>query len=484
LEWSEGLAELDLGSVFRLRPRSGQMEVLSLTASYDFSSEEYARAAPGTRALRTVLHETTHAYQALATSYGYFYSVVRAFQDSRVLAILHLLDRSGRAPRPPLIRQILTDRRGAEEQQLRIELYAWYVAELMLLHLEGDVDILGRQIEATPALTSRPLHELFHDLEGLLTPFLTAAGHQVRPTAAVAHDNAVSETLLQFTLKALSPGWGDTVSVMESGGRMAEYWEAWPPEARRYDDDMPRASPYSVWIQWARRLDIADGQAFALTYSALADLALNPPVLPHQARWRPAGMSMNALSPVWRLLDGVSAVSAGIPPIRDLSRDYVPFVEAVCAANGWPAPAAMAAPVLEALPGEEAGDPRTALFGLAQRFRQKVPYAFVDLEIWMIDGPAARLFRDAFVHPIIQFTDRVLHHRDRSRVVAFLQTYAMNQYLRQLMIAGNRPVELPARLDEESLAALGEALQALLVEQVGGPVPPVRLVTAPSAAHP
>jgi hypothetical protein len=125
----------------------------------------------------------------------------------------------------------------------------------------------------------------------------------------------------------------------------------------------------------------------------------------------------------------------------------------------------------------------TALYRLAQRFRLRVPYAFVDLDIWSIDGPTARLFREAFVHPVIQFSDCVLYHRDKQMVAGFVLNYAQNQYLRQLMVVGNQPVTLPFRAMPEELEIYTGLLSEALGEEVGLRRPRIRLVAAPATAH-
>ena len=86
--------------------KSGYMDSISLTASYDFTAEEQLRAAPGSRADRTVRHETMHAAQTLATSYGYHYLLMRTFQASRTLQMIKLLGEAGRELELPLIRQV------------------------------------------------------------------------------------------------------------------------------------------------------------------------------------------------------------------------------------------------------------------------------------------------------------------------------------------------------------------------------------------
>jgi len=87
------------------------------------------------------------------------------------------------------------------------------------------------------------------------------------------------------------------------------------------------------------------------------------------------------------------------------------------------------------------------------------------------------------VHPVIQFTDRILYHRDKTVVAAFVSDYAINQYLRQLMLVGNPPVTLPFRATPEDLEIYTSLLGMILARDAGLHQPDLRLAAAPAAAH-
>ena len=459
------------------------MESISLTASYNFSFEAHMAAAPGSRPARTVLHETTHAYQMLATSYGHYYLSLRTLQVSRVMTILRLLSEAGQTLKPPLIRQIVAGRPTSSSPQLRLELYVWYLAEMVLLYLEGDAERFGQQVVNNPMFRGRALGDLFADLEYYLVQWRQSQGHDVVAGPAPADD--VRDEFMEVGFKLGSIGWGDTLSVLESGARVAEDWQTWPKSLADFDASLTSVSPYTMWIIQARHGNLAaDPRSFALTYATLVDLALNPPLLPHHAALRPVDQPMRQLNPLFRLLDGMAVTGVGkgmVPPIRDLDRDYEDFVQAVCERNRWPTPTTLAGVTLQALP-ERPADAVTSLYRLAQRFRTQTPNAFLDLDVWWSDGPAAKLFRQSFVHPVIQFTDRVLYHRDETIVAEFVSNYALNQYLRQLMLVGNPPVELPVRATPADLQGYTDLLDDVLRE-VNLHQPNLRLVAAPAAAH-
>lgn len=483
---SDALVGLDLESVRRLRQRSGQIESISLTATYDFSFDAYTTAAPGSRPARTVLHETTHAYQMLATSYGHYYLSLRALQTSRVLEILRLLSASRQALKPPLIRQIMAGQPTSSSPQLRLELYVWYLAEMVLLYFEGDADRFGQQLNSIPAFRGRTLRELFSELEPYLVQWRRSQGHDVAVgPLLIVDERAKHDEFQQTVLKLMSVGWGDTLSVLESGARVAEYWQTWPKSLADFDASLTSVSPYTMWIIHARGGNLAaDPRSFALTYAALVDLALNPPLLPHHATLRGADEPTSSLNPLLRLLAGIGVTGVGkglVPPIRDLGRDHEEFVRAVCERNKWPTPTALADVTLQALP-EQPPDAVTALYRLSQLFRIQVPSVFLDLDIWRNDEPAAMLFRRSFVHPVIQFDDRNLYLRDKTVLAEFVSNYVLSQYLRQLMVVGNPPVALPIRATPADLEfftdLVGDILRKASLHQ-----PNLRLVSAPAASH-
>jgi len=484
----DALIDLDLESIRRLRPRSGQMDAMSLTAIYDSSFNIYATAVIGSRPARTMLHETMHAYQMLATSYGYYYRSLKALQTSRVMAILRLLRESGQGLKPPLIRQILGNPSMPASPQLRLELYVWYLAEMVLLYFEGDPDRFGQQYLANKMVGRRTFSNVFADLERYLVQWWRGHDHSVVAGPMLADDErTLHDEFRQLVLKMMSVDWGDTLSVLESGARIAEYWQIWPKSLADFDATLTGLSRYTMWIIHARGNGLAaDPKSFALTYAALVDLALNPPLLPHHTALRAAGQTVTSLNPIDRLLAGIAVTGIGrgkVPPIRDLGRDYEMFVRAVCERNKWPTPMALADATLNAFPGEEKKvDHATSLYRLAQHFRIQMPHAFLDLNVWLNDEPAGTFFRQSFVHPVIQFNDRILYHHDKTVVAEFVSSFALHQYLRQLMVIGNAPVTVPFRATPEDLQIYTDFLGEILGREAGLQ-PNLRLVSAPDADH-
>jgi hypothetical protein len=472
----DDILDLVAGPTLRERPLSGHMDAISLTASYDFSRADFENGEPASRATRTIRHETTHAYQTLATSYGYYFQLIKQFQTSRVLHILAGLDKLGADLAPPLITQV-AQQHGDRWRQLRIELYAWYLAEVVLIHLEGEQDHWTRILLENRAFGGRTFPDLYVELEEMLVFWLTGLGHRV---SVAPGKPGYSTPVLDVHLRLLTDN-GSTAAILESAAHINEHWRVYPPDLETLDRQLPASRQYSSWIRAALAAGFTDDPAtFCLTFSALADLALNGALLPHQAGFRQPGYDANSVSPPHRMFMAVGTLGRGdMPPIRELARDYVPFVQLLCDRLEWPLPWDMARFVLPSLPETDQLDPLGQIFRFSQELRLHVPYAFIDLDIWSIDGPLAREFRRSFVHPVIQFSDQVLHHQDQDLPTHAVLNYALATYLRQLMIVGNQPVQLPIRASAEELTFYQNLVEQHLATTIDLLDPRITLKSAP-----
>lgn len=472
----DDILDLVVGPTLRERPLSGHMDAISLTASYDFSRAEYENGEPTSRAIRTIRHETTHAYQTLATSYGYYFQLIKQFQTSRVLHILAGLDALGADLAPPLVTQIARQH-GDHWRQLRIELHAWYLAEVVLIHLEGEHDHWTRILLENRAFAGRTFPDLYVELEEMLVLWLKGLGHRVGVAPGPPRD---SSPAMDIHLRALTDN-GSTAAILESAAHINEHWRVYPPDLETLRRQLPASTQYSSWIRWALAADFTDDPAtFCLTFSALADLALNSALLPHQAGFRQPGYDANSVSPPHRMFLAVGNLARGdLPPIRELATDYVPFVQLVCDRLEWPLPWDMARFVLPSLPQTDQLDPLGQIFQFSQELRLHVPHAFIDLDIWSIDGPLAQKFRRSFVHPVIQFSDQVLHHQNRDLPAYAVLNHALGTYLRQLMIVGNQPVRLPIRASAEELTFYQSLVEQHLATTIGLLDPRITLQSAP-----
>lgn len=473
--------------------RAGRTEALSLTATYQFGSDELASAGLGDRALRVWLHENMHAYQALATPYGYLIHCLRSFQAGRVMRVLRELGEAGVDPAPPIVSQAARLPRGVRER-VAPDVRAWLLAETVILYLEGDVDRFFT-LALSPAFRGRSFASLFQELEhDGMSPFFTGGGHTL--VEQIERHAPVEDTDLEglvFAFKAFDvPGQGDTLSVLESGAKIIEWWRAWPADIDALSASLSEGArntvdgnvPYRGWIRHAiPRLRAPDARSFALTYSALTDLALHAPLLPHHAQLRHPGTHAGDLNPLWRLVSAMDAVAERrIPPIVDLHADYLGFVDAVCDARSWPTPAALSVATVDRFPPPGAAfDPATLLHQLSAAYRDDDPVAFLDMDVWWTDSREAHEFCAIFTHPISQFGDEepILFGRP-DIAYALVTNFVVNRYLTTLMTSTRRPlpaVDLPYLASDEELEGYRIQAESVVRANTGLADPRLRLVS-------
>jgi hypothetical protein len=203
-----------------------------------------------------------------------------------------------------------------------------------------------------------------------------------------------------------------------------------------------------------------------LTYSALCELALYAPLLPHHQALRPhEDLSLLSMSPSTRLM--LMFTTAGrVQRVRDLETDYQRFQDDVCGVLGWPTPLQMSRRAVAQQPVGD--DPITRLYYRAQELRLGAPHAFVDLGIWYpgSGSPLAAEITRSYVHPVIEFRDKVLFHQDKQIVHDFLFNYLVTTYLRRLLLSGKLELTLPYR-STEGEARLWQDILADFLAQAG-----------------
>jgi hypothetical protein len=118
---------------------------------------------------------------------------------------------------------------------------------------------------------------------------------------------------------------GNVESLIESGARAAEYWRQEGPVPASLQSSRVRGD----WLlrDTAKRLPGADIGTIALTHGVLADLCLNPAILPHHRleRQRCPSLGIPEMDPKLRWLAAVNLLGR-VAPVRDLARDYERFV--------------------------------------------------------------------------------------------------------------------------------------------------------------
>ncbi|MEU1027201.1 hypothetical protein ABZ402_00305 [Streptomyces mirabilis] len=234
---------------------------------------------------------------------------------------------------------------------------------------------------------------------------------------------------------------------MESAAKCAEYWErrgdTWRHLIKPSLDAGRRLWKYNRMLEDAyETLKISDLNDFTLTYGVLADLALNPPVLPQHTAWESMREDVSSLSPFDRLWTLIRRAST-LEPVHILERDYTRFVEEVCGACNWPTPQDIGNSVSAVGPGPQA-DLSTLLYHRSIALRNQVPHIFSDLDVWFISGRGTGSFHGGLPG-------------------AELRYYFLRRWLRQALIGRDLVVAMPYAASMEDMAHWTDVLSESLV---------------------
>jgi hypothetical protein len=428
---------------------------------------------------RTVLHETTHLYQSLATPYGAYVYRLKHAQTLIALNVVKALAEGDVAVKSPLLRWVrrlpASDARDAALEQLNL----WYVLEAVLLLLDGDPETYARHSARIYERTGHTLATLFNLADAVLG-FLgdgDATSVPERSRFPVSEPADAREHMLEVLLATTL----SVTDVLEGAATVAERWNGGGVVEHLADIVGPRAPASN-----RRGPNLALGywrglqrHRFVLAYGAAAELALCGPLLPEHGRLRTQETTVADLHPTLRLFNAITRPS--VSPPNDLS-DVRRFQSELCDANGWPEPWTLAQ---EAASRPRPPGTRYALLRYADEFRVRLPAPFVDLSVWRdgIETPTALLFKNLFVHAVIEYEDAFLTHKDKQRLTQLLLDFVVQSYVRSAMVSSRPVAELPFEASEDELAPYAQRLRELLVRNgLQDPVIRVRARPAHQAA--
>lgn len=477
---SQILSDFNIESIKRLRTGLGLFESLALSVQYNYTFQQYQRGCilfeqekEIPEVIKTMFHETTHLYQMISTPYGYYYYSLRDLQTNQVIALIKVLkDTYGIKIQFPLIDLIASLKPKENFRELWGILYLWYIAEIVLLYFEGDVDIYLKQRLHNPLLTQKSFTGFFAEIEFYLNKFYAVTGRNIEYSGhnLSPHQNTQKVEKLNIVLKATADT--DVMALLESGAKISEYWGS---QAQAFPD-LPQLFPKSMeasQIKYYFLLNIAKNRLkatniseFVLTYAALCELSLFGPILPHYSKFRDDQTAITGIHPLSRFMDA-SAAAAKIQPVRNLGSDYTRFVEEICTALKWPTPLKISQDTLTNFPYHPL-DRLSELYYRAQQFRTYRPSSFIDLSIWYTQHDSfTRNFIYYFVHPVIEFKDKLLFHKDKELVQYFVMRYVLTNYLRRLLLTNDLTVTLPYAAENDEITYFKGILASYLEIVVG-----------------
>ena len=444
--------------------------------------------APLNERARSWVHEHQHLYHAITTPIGVFCNALRLVQTFATRDVLIHLRSAGVPPKVPLLRYV-REANPTVIASVRVPLTIWLDAELFLTYQQGSLAAYISMAAESPLTRGATMTGIFQRLQEGVARYLYLSGPDTERAArelvgALADEELVDpeqweqEDRNSFAGAVLSaglpsrPAWLPT--VLESACHAVEMWgQSFDAFERLYaarHKDLNYLWPIAQTASTLRSRSLPEILA---THLAVCDLALAAPIMPDKVAVR-HGLRVHEMLPHERFFSILNALES-VGPLRRPDA-YSAFTDAICERLHWTRPEEIFAadsrrwPVLGA---------RDELFRLAAELRRVEPATFItpflsyDLEI------ATRLrFREQFAFHILQFTDRVIYHPNKTWLYASQLNFICNEWLHGIMVGVPKTVVLPWRTQAEESAFLAAEAQEVISKTLGWEVPPPRIMSS------
>jgi hypothetical protein len=447
----------------------GSFDIWSFAATYDFTYRDAEEAVTThvsgetpSEPHRAIRHEIAHHYQMSTSPYGYYYHLLDTLQVVSVLGIVGLLRSTAKEVLFPLRRIVGNTTRTSENEALLTRFLVWSVAEEMKAYLEG-----------TPY--SNPLPPLvanwhgavscFEVLDDILPHLLNInrmTPHNVSQNLGIGPEQALfALNIVTGVHDRLLNAFETTnvTNILESAAFLAEISDV--SAAFALDDFIPSRYEindhryFSLINRIRTQLGAISLPEFLHTFAAIAELSLFGPCLPEYAQFRSKDMLEN-FHPVWRIYQMWFHLQ-NIRPIKE-PEDYERYCSEMCAKIGWATPLQLGEATIRNSPEQERGK-IDKLYLNAQLARHLRPSIFSDNRVWRGGDVLSQEVRAQFIHPVIEYQDKTMYHKDKDLLQYHYEMYIHKKYTRQMMLTGNPVVRLPFRLPLEVTTELENCLR-------------------------
>jgi hypothetical protein len=442
--------------------------------------------APLNERARSWVHEHLHLYHAITTPVGVFCNALRFVQTLATRDVLIHLRSAGIPPKVPLLRHV-RDASPAVIASVRDPLTIWLDAELFLTHQQGSLAAYISMAAENPLTRGATMTEIFQRLQVGVARYLYLPGPDTERAAkelfgALVHEELVDPEQWQqedrnsFAGAVLSaglpgrPAWLPT--VLESACHAVEMWgQSFDAFERLYaarHKDLNYLWPIAQTASTLRSRSLPEILA---THLAVCDLALTAPIMPDRVAVR-HGLRVNEMLPHTRFFSILNALE-NVGPLRRPDA-YSAFTDAICEHLHWTRPEEIFATGSWRWP---ALGVRDELFRLAAEHRKAEPAIFIT-PFLSYDPEIGARFREQFTFHTLQFTDRVVYHRNKTWLYASQINFICNEWLHGVMAGVPKTVVLPWRTQADEPTFLAAEAQEIISKTLGWKVPPPRIVSA------
>ena len=314
----------------------GYLESLSLGASYNFESIPWSSADLEQR--KTRYHEFGHLLQATTTSYGYYVASLRMMQANAVLELArYIRDELDLSPKRPLAKYVYSMKGTVPRfSEMAYFVNLWFGAEWLIAYLEGQGRLALRMPRKFSYLSGITFAKAFARMDLELENQFVAAHLLSNPVAFETPSETEESHVYDHQMLHRPPGnvFYDVRAVLEGAATAAEFWGE--SDETAFNLTLEQLAPvYGGYLRMA--IDSMPSRSMpevVFTFLAIADIALNPPVLPHQRSARQPGYDLLEMHPTLRLQRAMTSLSeVGPAPMNPV--DYGEWTDALFADCQW-----------------------------------------------------------------------------------------------------------------------------------------------------
>lgn len=428
------------------------------------------------RNMRTFFHELTHYFQSATTPFGQYLSMLADFQ---ILQLIQLVKSVSQYEKPtyPLLKMITGKFSNTKKyDKIWYHLKYFFLSEVIRLYFSGGIKNFA-VFWGNTIFRDIPISECFLDLEHEMQKVYHAP--VISRQSPASEENA--SFMLDYALRVSGPA---TDSVFENHARISEYW--W--EGKSFANPFSIVSnnvEYTGFIsEFSKAMRTNDFHEFVATFSAICELSLFAPVLPHMAHLN-RDLDIRSLNPAHRMRD-ILSICGQLESVKGLG-DYKRFIDETSNLLSYPPIDDMLSSTTEHYKNVKISAYQDRIFLHSQHYRKENFSVFYNLGLWHPHNPFgyyAKTITENFVPPFIQYNDKVLFHRDKNMILSLTERFLLYYYLKELLIgydAKNQEEEIIV-IESPYIAGAEEAerLESFFYERIKltiGDCPPAKIVS-------
>ena len=463
---------------------------------FSFTSKDYVaslKAYKNTRTinehLKIIIHEYFHFFQRFYTTHGYYNQLIEQFKIAVTVNISKCLIDSNYKINAPLISIIESSPSLVNNNYITRLLFNWLDADIIYSYINYDfIEYYQKYELANKIRVDFPIiYNKFLTFEKYLFEYLQFSS-RVKGIPSEIFSFDVHNT--RFIIKSEEINATNKIlnifpslnGVIESYSKASElYLDCKNFNMNDFKKMVVPAEKTDYYVPLLLGLQFIHTNTpteFLLTYLAICDIALSPPILPNLAQLRNNNSSIDNIDPCYRFYVLLNSQS-NIRPAKNLDEDYYRYINEICSLLNWTTPNKIAEKFISTFQLVE-GDLTSYIFYNSQKIRllNSLPY-FLDVESFLI------YLSDNLVHcPVTEFSDDVFINHGFDNVIGFVETYFELEYLNRqfwMNILTKMPnkLYLPYQTEDWAIKNHSNMFYQVYSEQFGINLKSIKIINPP-----